>query len=189
MNYLFKNIKNFVIIIFLFSILSCKYYNAKKNIDSLKNTEIQLPEKVIFIYDNKIYTYDTFNLINSKYKILTYISGGCHACYININRWKSLIDSLKLYGIPVLFYISVDDINYFKKILYPEIKFKYPFIVDTLNLFYMKNKLYNYDNFHFYTFMVDKNNKIILIGNPAMSVRVKNLYFKTIKKINKKLIN
>lgn len=77
--------------------------------------ELKLPTNVMFIYKNKIYTSDTFNILKSNDKVVTYVSGGCHACFVNINKWQSVIDSFKLYKVPVLFYIHVEDIEYFKK--------------------------------------------------------------------------
>ena len=60
-------------------------------------------------------------------------------------------------------------------IMYPEISINYPLLIDTLNLFIIDNDLPRFDE-RFQTFLIDKNNAIILIGSPLYNRKMRLLY-------------
>lgn len=181
--FLLKN--KYFLLIFFTIVIACKHSETEKILNSLVGQRVILPKNMIVLKENLIYYNDTFNLIKKDLKIITHIYGSCGVCINNLNKWKNVLDTLKDFkNISLLFIVYTDNIDYFKKLFYPEIKLNYPLIIDTLNFFYKSNKLYNYENIHYQTFLVDKDNKIILVGNPAISQKVRDLYLKTIKNYN-----
>ena len=52
----------------------------------------------------------------------------------------------------------------------------FPIVIDTLDLVNHLNKFP--DDARFHTFLLDKNNKVLAVGNPVLNPHVKDLYFK-----------
>lgn len=113
-------------------------------------------------------------------KVTTYINADCSACLDELISWKKIINELKTEKISFLFYVKIFDFNALELFL-TNIDFPYPIIVDKSGNFYKKNAL-NEDKLY-QTYLVDANNKIVLIGNPLYSEKIKELYFATIKKM------
>jgi hypothetical protein len=115
-------------------------------------------------------------------KITTYINTGCSQCIYDLISWKKIISEFELQNaeISFLFYLKTSDVNSIKSVL-EYIEFPYPVIIDHSGIFYTKNKIGNDKMYQ--TYLVDANNKILLVGNPLYSDKIKELYFSTIKKI------
>ena len=141
--------------------------------------EILFPAHSTFTIQGKA-TVD-FDFKDADYKIVTYVdSAGCTSCKLQLPRWKQLIaevDSLTDDRVPFLFYFHPKDIRelrYFTKID----SFTYPICFDEKDDF---NRLNCFPNeMMFQTFLLDKENKVIALGNPVLSPKVKELYLKLI---------
>ncbi len=118
-----------------------------------------------------------FTFKDADYKILTYVdSVGCTSCKLHFSRWKQLIhevDSLTNGKVPFFFYFHPTDMRELRNFVYSE-AFSYPVCFDE------KDELNRLNNFPtelaFQTFLLDRNNKVIAIGNPTYGPRIKNLY-------------
>ncbi|MDE6451639.1 MAG: hypothetical protein K2L23_05000, partial [Odoribacter sp.] len=140
-------------------------------------------KEIIFTkdFETKISGRDTtFDLDNSKYKILNYIdTNGCTACRLKLYEWKLLkdeIDSLRL-NVEFLFIAYQEDYDELE-VLIQENKVKIPCIYDRNDSI---NKLNRFPTFlMFQTFLLDSTNHVVLIGNPTYNEKLWDLYKKNI---------
>ena len=141
--------------------------------------EILFPAHSTFTIQGK----DTveFNFKDADYKIVTYVdSAGCTGCKLQLPRWKELIaevDSLTDGRVPFLFYFHPKDI---KELRYLTRKdgFTYPVCFDEKDDFNRLNRFPS--EMMFQSFLLDKENNVVALGNPVLSPKVKELYLKLI---------
>lgn len=121
---------------------------------------------------------------SANYRILVYVrKEGCTSCRLHLSRWREFLDELDEeipQRVPVLFCFHSNDTNY----------------IDTLmkgggykGLYYMDpadslNQLNAFNGKHS-VFLLNKSNRVELIGNPATNTRVGNLYMNRIKGVAK----
>ena len=141
--------------------------------------EIVFPQNLVF----SIRAIDTvdFCISNEKYKILSYVdSTGCFGCALQLEQWIRFIQSLG---------VVVDDKVQVVKFVHPrnviDIKnelnnnnYIYPVCIDLNDDLNQLNKFPSDTRFH--CFLLDENNKVILIGNPVQNPKIKELYIRTI---------
>lgn len=111
-------------------------------------------------------------------KVLIYVDSiGCVSCKLKLSEWKEFIheiDSVTDNNVPVLFFFHPKDEKDVKNALRKH-KFVNPVCIDTDD---QLNKLNNFSNeMTFQSFLLDKQNKVKVIGNPILNYRVKELYF------------
>ncbi len=105
-----------------------------------------------------------------------------------IFNWDGLASEFFKYKVPVVLICnSKDEFELLKFIVesggiknYP-----YPFFFDRMNKYLKLNKFME-NSSDFETILTDKNNNILLVGNPIHSKRVKNLYINEVQKRFKK---
>jgi len=122
-----------------------------------------------------------FDTDGCDYRIFTYIDSiGCTSCKLQLFKWKELItefDSLTHNNTAFLFCFhpkSKKDIAYILK----RDKFEYPVCIDDADSI---NKLNQFpDEMMFQTFLLNKENRVIAIGNPVNNPKVKELYLKLV---------
>lgn len=173
-----KNQNCLLFIIFLL-FLSC-YRNTETNIvNEWIGKEIQFPNKMIFTSFAK----DTvnFNLDSHNYRILVYVDSiGCSSCKFRLPKWRSLmkvIDSISNNSVSYLFDIHPQYVREMNYILVRD-NFDFPICIDTKDSL---NKLNHFpSNIAFQTFLLDKDNRVVLIGNPVYNPAIKELYLKQI---------
>ncbi len=173
----------YIIYIFLFSSLLYSCNKKEKEIIQLvtqwRNKQIILPNKMVFTKSGT----DTINykFNHTKHKILVYVDSiGCTSCKLRLDKWKDFInhmDSISNNSVSYLFFFHANDKKDIIPILKKE-KFKIPICIDKQDELYKLNK-FPY-NTMFQTFLLDKNNKVIAIGNPIHNLKVKELYIKII---------
>lgn len=171
--------KNYKFIIYSYFILSfcVSCHPSKEQLTSLvqewSNKEILFPPKMYFTLFNN----DTIDYCISKsnYKIVVYIdSTDCIDC--KILKWKAFIaeiDSLCNNDVQFLFFYQPRNPQKLNYILRKN-KFSYPICIDTNNQFYQLNKFLHQLEFH--SFLINKNNRIKVIGNPTNNTYIKDLY-------------
>lgn len=117
----------------------------------------------------------------SSYKIITYADSiGCMGCKLQLKDWQHFIeelDTIKGNQIPVLFFFHPKDTKELISIL-KEANFPYPVCIDEKDAFNKLNKFP--DEMMFQTFLLDKDNKVVAIGNPVHNPKVKELYLNII---------
>jgi hypothetical protein len=170
------------ILILLTVFLSCKKDNRKVEIETIvkewTGKQIQFPEDI----SCNILGKDTVSglcsgLFQKEYKILLYVdSSGCSSCRLKLFQWKQLIeeaDSLFKRNLSFLLFFqpkSKKELDY----LFRADRFDYPVFIDmnkSINhLNHFPNKL------EYQCFLLDKNNKVLMIGNPSLNPKIWELY-------------
>ena len=173
------------ILLVLTIFFSCqdKQKEEKKQIAQLVNEwqgkQIVFPENLTFTR----YLTDTtdFQIPESDYKVLIYVDSiGCTSCKLQLHKWKELIeytDSATQGKVPFLFFFHPKDTKEIRYLLKRD-GFARPIYID---LEYQLNKLNKFPaNMTFQTFLLDKDNKVAVLGNPVHNTAVKDLYLKQI---------
>lgn len=168
--------------------VSCKEIE-KKRITRLVN---EWNGKLIYYPDSMCVTSYSVDTIITKcgrekfpYTILNYVDTvGCFSCKLQLPRWKEMIeefDSIYPNKITCLMVFYSKNKKQLIRILKREgfNSFVYIDDADTLNQI---NKFIDEEGFH--TFLLDKDNRIIAIGNPILNPNVKALYERIIENEN-----
>lgn len=137
--------------------------------------EIKFPSRSVFTIQGK----DTvdFEFGNADYKVVTYIdSVGCTSCKLQLPRWKKLVaevDSLTDGNVPFLFYFHPKDMKELRYLTRRD-DFTYPVCFDEQDELNGLNRFPS--DMTFQTFLLDKDNKVVAMGNPVLNPKVKELY-------------
>lgn len=142
--------------------------------------EILFPENSVFTIQGR----DTvdFQFQNAPYKILTYVdSVGCMSCKLQLMNWSKYIqelDSVTGNSVPVAFYVNAPNLKELSYITRRD-GFKHPVCYDEGDEL---NKLNGFlSDMTFQTFLLDRGNRVVGIGNPVHNANVKALYYRIIK--------
>jgi hypothetical protein len=174
------------IFIFIFVIFcSCKKTNkkshAKKVVTEWTGKEIKFSNEINCLKIDSLATCPEIS--NKKYKILLYVdSFGCTSCRLHLSEWKMLISASD-----TLFSKKLDFIFVFQpkhggdkeiKRLMKQSGFIYPVFLD------IDNKTFTLNNFpkeqEYQCFLLDKDNKVVMVGNPVLNPAIWELYKKII---------
>ena len=174
----------------LFAISSCKFYKKdneakqlKKIYNELSEKELELPDSVFVLDRNCNPPKHNVNLYKEdQLKIITRIDGSCGKCVNDLMRWdEEIIREIDTSLVKIHIFIYTEELSYFTNVICPDIALNHPLFIDTLNRFVINNDLPRFDN-RFHTFLLDRNNNIILIGSPLYSRDLKTLYLDEIEK-------
>jgi hypothetical protein len=141
--------------------------------------EILFPAHSTFTIQGK----DTvdFEFRNAEYKIVTYIdSVGCTSCKLQLSRWKEFmteVDGLANGSIPFLFYFHPKDMRELRYLTRKD-AFIHPVCFDEKDELNRLNQLPA--DMIFQTFLLDKDNKVVAMGNPVLNPQIKELYLNVI---------
>lgn len=176
-----KELKFVILILLYFCFVSCKENRQKEDIKSIVTEwvgkEIKYPAAIRCQSLNQDTTCISFT--NSAYKILLYTdSVGCTSCKLKLSEWKQLIaeaDSLFPGKADFLLFFqpkekAVKELFY----LFKRDDFSYPVFIDR------ENKINQLNNFpsqtEFQCYLLDENNKVVLIGNPTLNPKIWEMY-------------
>lgn len=177
-------VKDVLYILLILTFISCQESNPGSKfmqlLDTWSGKEIIFPNELMFSIQGR----DTIDIRDweANYKIVSYIdSSGCTVCKLNLKKWNAFIDSARVVSnhsiVPYLYFHPQSS----KEIMYllRRDNFKYPVCIDNNDTFNKLNKLPS--NEVFQTFLLDKDNKIVLIGNPILNPKVKELYLSVLQ--------
>ena len=167
-----------LIILSIIALTSCEE-SRKDEIARLvkewEGKEIHLPEHPVFSiqWKDKV----DFSFRDNEYKVVSYVDSiGCISCKLQLDRWKDFIhevDSLTGEAVPFILCLHHPDVKEMQRVTWKD-EFKYPVFIDEMGTFDALNHFPT--NMMFQTFLLDKNNKIVAIGNPILNPMVKELY-------------
>ncbi|QIU96202.1 DUF1573 domain-containing protein [Bacteroides faecium] len=170
--------KYIVFCILLFMSISCIDSKQKKIVDLIReweSKEIVFPINPIFTIGGK----DTvnFQVERNKYKIVVYVdSVGCTSCKLRLLAWKGFmaqIDSLSSNTVQFLYFIYPKNKMELSYNLMVD-NFRYPVCFDEKDSL---NKLNHFPGeMMFHTFLLDRANKVLAVGNPVYNQKIKKLY-------------
>ena len=180
-----KTVAYKILILFLiafFSVFSCKDNNRRGEIEKIVNEwmgkEILFPENVpCFVSGKETLTENCDLWFQKDFKILMYVdSAGCSSCRLNMFEWKQLMveaDSLFHGNVGFLLYFQPKNERDMAH-LFARTRFDYPVFMDTKDVINRLNRFPK--EMQFQCFLLDKDNKVLMIGNPARNIRIWDLY-------------
>ena len=122
-----------------------------------------------------------FKIPTDGYKVVHYLDSiGCISCKLNLEKWKEYIaymDSVTNGTVPCVFFFHAKQKREVKISLKEE-NFDYPVCLDTANEFYHLNRFPMYPILQ--TFLLDKDNRIVAMGDPVTNPKIKELYLNLI---------
>lgn len=175
--------KCFIFALLLCIVLACLSCQKEQNnnavvlLKSWMGKEIFFPNTLLFYnHESKVIP----NKDNSKkFSILSYVDSiGCLSCRFNLESWAKLQEEIKIYDVPINIYIHSEEKEVLKQYLRRH-------RVDLNICFDDEDSLNRLNRFStemmFQTFLLDKDNKVIAIGNPVHNPKVKELYMNIIQ--------
>ena len=175
--------KQLLYILFLLFLLAACRENKKDQFARLvqewQGKEIVFPQDMAF---TRFVTEQVeYRIPDAEYKVLIYVdSTGCTSCKLQLPKWKELIahvDSATNGNIPFIFVFQSKDDRELRYILKCD-NFDRPVCIDRNNRFNSSNRFPQ--DITFQTFLLDKDNKVKVIGNPVHNLAVRDLYLKQI---------
>jgi len=177
---MFKLIFVTITVLLFSSCTTNKRDEAAKIIRSWKGKEIIFPKDVNCITPKT--GLDMLNcpdLNSSSLKVLLYMSStNCTGCGFRVNEWKHLVreaDSLFSHSLQFVFFIHLkqNEIGILKTVLQDN-EFQVPVWIDTDGAI---NKLNHFsDNTAYQCFLLNSNNRVLLVGNPVNRIEIWELY-------------
>jgi hypothetical protein len=127
---------------------------------------------------------DSVNYGKKHARIVTAIDGSCSSCIQDLTNWKAFMQKAHQVNphITLDAYVSSGSFPFFEEMNEKDIHYYAPLIYDLDNQFAARNKLPE-DNKMYKAFLVDGDDKVILVGNPALSKAVSALYLNKIKEL------
>lgn len=174
--------KQLYILLLLSLLTACKENNKEKFallVQEWQGKEIVFPQDMAFTR----FVTDTvdYQIPDAEYKILIYVdSTGCTSCKLQLSKWKELIahiDSTTDGNIPLIFVFQSKDDQELRYILIRD-NFDRPVCIDRDSRLDKLNQFPQ--DITFQTFLLDRENKVKVIGNPVHNLAVKDLYLKQI---------
>ena len=175
--------KYITLIMCVWMLASCKESKEEamlRLVNEWNGKEIKFPSRSVFTIQGK----DTvdFEFCNANYKVITYIdSVGCTSCKLQLPRWKKLVgevDSITNGSVPFLFYFHPKDMKELRYLTRRD-DFEYPVCFDEKDELNRLNRFPS--DMTFQTFLLDKDNKVVAMGNPVLNPKIKDLYIDVIK--------
>mgnify|MGYP002614338951 FL=1 len=174
--------KQLYILLLLSLLTACKENNKEKFallVQEWQGKEIVFPQNMAF---TRFVTEPVdYRIPDAEYKVLVYVdSVGCTSCKLQLPKWQELIahvDSATNGNVPFIFVFQSKDDRELRYILKRD-NFDRPVCIDRNNRFDELNQFPQ--DITFQTFLLDKDNKVKVIGNPVHNLAVRDLYLKQI---------
>jgi hypothetical protein len=167
-----------ILILTVFACTNKRLTEVRQIVGEWVGKEIHIPDNVQCTVMGKDTTLDAcLALMSAEYKILIYVdSSGCSSCRLKLFLWETMMsecDSLFREKVSFLFFFQPKS----KKaldILFCKEQFDHPVFID------MKNTVNHLNHFptnpEYQCFLLDRTNKVQLIGNPTSSPKMWALY-------------
>ena len=177
-----KIFKHSCIVIILFCFCGCSRMRARKELQRLSQIEICIPADLEVYCEGRSVDTLTDGHIGAIKQIIYYDSTGCSSCQINrLAMTESLFmqDSTGRFTPILLFAPGKDQYGNVVKSL-KEQAFPFPVFIDRTNEFIRRNDPILADT-RFQSFLLDRNNRIVLIGNPLNGDAMWELFKSTLE--------
>lgn len=155
--------------------------DVEKNIRQMMSTTV-----TIQLDKMQCWNPDSIKKHNCEYKFVVYAdTTQCSPCFINnLNSWNELIDLAEndSCDMEVIFILDPKDSE--SEEIHEQLDnsaFNYSVYIDTKHLFAKHNKQIPTESIY-HNFLLDKENTIVLVGNPCNNPRIKELLLKQIRK-------
>ncbi|MDN0080579.1 DUF1573 domain-containing protein [Bacteroides gallinaceum] len=173
----------FILALLLPALFSCQESDKQRLtrlVQEWDGKEIAFPAQVVFTVQGR----DTvdFRWQAAPYRIVTYVDSlGCASCKLQLPKWKQLIvETDSLFGKKKLSYVFFFHPKDARELTYLTRRdaFTYPVCFDREDAFNHLNRFPS--EMALQTFLLDKDNRVVAIGNPVHNPQVKELYLNII---------
>lgn len=174
----------FFLFVFSLTIISCQDSKRNKLLEDItkwQDKTIIFPDSMLLTsykkdssvtkYDNKVYSYTILNYVDTL---------GCVSCRLQISRWNDLINKFRINGndsVRFLMVFNTNNKNRFIRYLRDN-EFDHFVFMDDSDTINRLNNFSTEESFH--TMLLDKNNKVLAVGNPVLNLGIRNLYLSII---------
>lgn len=149
-----------ILVVILCGTLSCKNEETIKEIKALMGKRICLPKNISR---------------ESEFAIVNYIdTTGCTSCKLRPTQWNTFIKNAEKQNIlfDVIFYVHPKVYSDVKTIINSNCR-RIIVLKDKNNYWSKKHALPQSEMLH--TFLIDRNNKIVIIGNPTINEKIEKM--------------
>lgn len=159
--------------------------NIKNDVVRLESRSIEIPTEYMMCIEG---TSDSFFVKSDALKWIVYLdSANCSSCSLrSLYIWHNFLDKIEKYREDIgVFFIVHPSVTEDVGSLYLTAKglhFPVPIYLDTLNCF-IKDNPHIPSNPLMHTFLLDENNRVILVGNPMQRPRIEDLFWSMVKKV------
>lgn len=173
----------FICSVLFFVACSNRERQFSNEIKVLQSRAIRLPSKSLIVQEGK--EVQRSNINKEILKLIVYADSlECTPCAINhIDSWKYLINYMEQFNNQLRFYFIFSPKKkeaYETKLMLAQMKFNYPILLDTLGEFESLNT-HLPKNRTLHTFLLDKDNNVILVGNPSRNKKIKEMFNKIVE--------
>ena len=165
---------------------ACNVNNEQKKLKAeirlFKTKSIILPDNMLALNCDELMEQDSL-LLRRPLKMVLYINqDGCTGCKLRqlIPIFMFILENQNNENFGAIIILNTSDIEYAKQIL-KEIRFCKTVFYDLDGSFERLNT-HLPSKEHFHTFLLNKENKVLLVGNPVHNEKLKKLYLKEIRK-------
>lgn len=178
-----KNLNQVVYLLLSLLFIGCNSAKIKKDLQRLQSAAVILPQQGQITILGR----DTLipDFMWSELKLIVYTdSVGCSSCTVSrMHQWNSFVEYAKQYGNRLKYYHILSprkqDINKVRIALAGS-ALEYPVIIDTLGDFGRQNA-HIPQNKALHTFLLDENNKVILVGDPLHNKKIEEIFYKIVE--------
>lgn len=122
-----------------------------------------------------------FSFRDADYKVLTYVDSlGCTSCKLQLSRWRQFVeevDTTVRFRVPFVFYLHPKDKKELRYLTRRD-GFSHPVCFDEHDSLNILNRFPS--DMTFQTFLLDKSDRVVAIGNPVLNPQVKSLYLQVL---------
>jgi len=167
---------HFLPLCIILCLLSSCTNRIKDEIQKWQGKQLILPDNHLMINPGR-YSIDP---LKKRLKILTLVNANCGKCVEELTDWKRFISQVDTGHVGFIFLChSQDELMLLKRTDSLIIKLSYPYFQDPDKKLISRNSFS--DDVRYQTFLLDTENKVILIGNPIYHAQIRNLYLKEIQ--------
>lgn len=181
MNTYLKQMQLFIKIIICLSIIISCDNSFKREYGQLKNSKIEFPYNMKMTFKGRDTIID--DIWNSEFKLVIYKDSlSCTPCYIeSLPKWFKIINKYDSEKFSAIFILRPTKENEMDLRLLMEINgFEYPILIDNDNVFRGANSQIS-SNSLLHTFLLNKSNEVIFIGDPLSNEKINDLFEQEIK--------
>jgi len=153
----------------------------KREVRNCLGKSVSFPDSVNIIKHGKLEYVESNILLHECYKIITFISGDCEKCLENLKAWESYSESIHFIPeVDLIIVLVMTNMNVFEKKYIAKVHERVPLIVDSDMDIFRINELPQ--NWELRTFLLDQQNRILVVGNPVSNKSIHQLYKAQIEK-------
>nr|WP_195458329.1 hypothetical protein [Alistipes sp. D31t1_170403_E11] len=169
-----------IILIWIFFV-GCSQRQVRKELELLNMTAIYIPSNMEIVQNGQLSDSLPKKIVNDIKLVIYNTSDGCTPCRVShLYDFEKLfkIDSQKRFA-PIIIFAPESDKYHEVITLLEQQSFEFPVYIDKLNELRKKNTQIPSDT-RFHTFLLDKKNKVVLVGNPIYSDAMWSLFKSTL---------